>query len=293
VAVCHPISSPRFRTGLIAKIVSLSVWLVSALLMLPVFLYATTISRPDGGQSCNIYWRNINGTSEEAILNEQTAFTFYTLVFGFLGPLAFILIFYVLVIIKLRSVGPRGQERSQSKRKSHRKVTKLVLTVITVYIICWLPHWVTQIALISKPPGHDQGNTLVIVILLSDCLQYSNSAINPVLYAFLSDNFKKSFRKACHCDKREVTGQGHNQDCSATTRRSRRGPKFTAVPAQESQDEDKEGGDLSTGITFTSRSSKYNCSTTSSMMADGNPSSKSQVITNVVNGNLAPPPPVM
>ena len=46
-------------------------------------------------------------------------------------------------------------------------------------------------------------------------------------------------------------------------RRSRRGgPKFTAVPAQESQDEDKEGGDLSTGITFTSRSSKYNCSTT-------------------------------
>ena len=96
VAVCHPISSPRFRTGLIAKIVSLSVWLVSALLMLPVFLYATTISRPDGGQSCNIYWRNINGTSEEAILNEQTAFTFYTLVFGFLGPLAFILIFYVL-----------------------------------------------------------------------------------------------------------------------------------------------------------------------------------------------------
>ena len=145
----------------------------------------------------------------------------------------------------------------------------------------------------SQPPGFDQGETLVFVILLSDCLQYSNSAINPVLYAFLSDNFKKSFRKACHCDKREGTGGlGHIQDCSATTRynfssylnfkshflrllpslliflknlcrRSRRGPRFTAVPAQESNDEDKEGGDLSTGITFTSRSSKYNCSTRS------------------------------
>jgi hypothetical protein len=34
------------------------------------------------------------------------------------------------------------------------------------------------------------------VILLSDCLCYSNSAMNPVLYAFLSDNFKKSFLKA-------------------------------------------------------------------------------------------------
>ena len=71
----------------------------------------------------------------------------------------------------------------------------------------------------SQPPGFDQGETLVFVILLSDCLQYSNSAINPVLYAFLSDNFKKSFRKACHCDKREGTGGlGHIQDCSATTR---------------------------------------------------------------------------
>ena len=71
-------------------------------------------------------------------MNGQTTFTFYIFIFGFLGPLAFILIFYVLVIsehefyifnfvslkviIKLRSVGPRGQERSQSKRKSHRKV---------------------------------------------------------------------------------------------------------------------------------------------------------------------------
>ena len=45
----------------------------------------------------------------QSILNEQTAFTFYSLIFGFVGPLAFILIFYVLVIIKLRSVGPRGQ----------------------------------------------------------------------------------------------------------------------------------------------------------------------------------------
>jgi len=287
VAVCHPISSPRFRTGIIAKIVSLSVWLISALLMLPVFLYATTTTMGNR-TSCNIYWADNTTSNSESIINEQTAFTFYSLVFGFLGPLAFILIFYVLVIIKLRSVGPRGQERSQSKRKSHRKVTKLVLTVITVYIICWLPHWVTQIALIRQDPGFDQGNTLVIVILLSDCLQYSNSAINPVLYAFLSDNFKKSFRKACHCDKREVTGGlGHNQDCSATTRRSRRGPRFTAVPAQESNDEDKEGGDLSTGITFTSRSSKYNCSTSSSMAQEP---PRTQIITNVVNGNLAPPP---
>ena len=66
------------------------------------------------------------------MVNSQTTFTFYIFIFGFLGPLAFILIFYVLVIIKLRSVGPRGQERSQSKRKSHRKVSGAKLTMMLV-----------------------------------------------------------------------------------------------------------------------------------------------------------------
>ena len=30
-------------------------------------------------------------------------------------------------------------------------------------------------------------------------MSYTNSALNPVLYAFLSDNFRKTFAKACKC----------------------------------------------------------------------------------------------
>ncbi len=43
-------------------------------------------------------------------------------------------------------------------------------------------------------------------MLLAGCLSYSNSAMNPVLYAFLSENFKKSFLKACTC----ATGRDAN-----------------------------------------------------------------------------------
>ena len=65
--------------------------------MLPVFLYATTTTMGNR-TSCNIYWADTSNStaSSESIINEQTAFTFYSLIFGFLGPLAFILIFYVL-----------------------------------------------------------------------------------------------------------------------------------------------------------------------------------------------------
>ena len=49
--------------------------------------------------------------------------------------------------------------------------------------------------MILQPPSSPQSSSLVTSILFANCLQYSNSAMNPLLYAGLSDNFRKSFRK--------------------------------------------------------------------------------------------------
>ncbi|XP_022653392.1 somatostatin receptor type 2-like [Varroa destructor] len=212
IAVCHPISSPRYRTPFIAKFVCLTAWTVSALLMVPVYLYATAFDIPkestDGSVSsrkvCNIYWMDTPS------LTGQTAFTLYSFFLGFAIPLVLILVFYFLVIFKLSKVGPKT--KSKNKKRSHRKVTYLVLTVITCYIFCWLPYWVGQIIIILRPPSSNvqRSQFQVAVFLLSGCLAYANSAINPVLYAFLSDNFKKSFTKAFTCaSKKDVNAQLH------------------------------------------------------------------------------------
>lgn len=184
VAVCHPISSPRYRTPFIAKFVCLTAWTVSALLMVPVYMYASVV---DAGpvKSCTIVW------PESAVMNGQAAFTLYSFTLGFAIPLLLILLFYVLVILRLSRVGPRSRHRAK-----HRKVTYLVLTVITVYVICWLPYWAGQLYIL----GAAQATALTVtVFLLSQLLSYANSAVNPILYAFLSDNFKKSFAKAFTC----------------------------------------------------------------------------------------------
>lgn len=281
VAVCHPISSPRFRTGLISKLVSLSAWLLSALLMLPVFLYATTITRPDGAHSCSIAWGG--EFSPDDIVNHQTAFTFFSFAFGFAGPLFFIVIFYGLVLLKLCMVGRTRSSRSPSQQRLQGKVTRLVLTVITVYIFCWLPHWIAQMLLIFLPPGESTPDYMMLLVLLTNCLQYLNSAVNPVLYAFLSDNFKKSFRQACYCYTKSAA-QFIPRDFSFTTRRTRRGPRFTAVLQDESCTRLKEGGDHSTVVSNLSRSSKSSVSCS----LPGAPL-KPPVTLTVVSGRLAPP----
>ena len=97
----------------------------------------------------------------------QRAFTIYSFTLGFFIPLILILLFYFLVICKLRTISTK--HKSREKKKTQKKVTYLVLVgkqtlqlvlviieiqilihqpsrpVISVYICCWLPYWITQV----------------------------------------------------------------------------------------------------------------------------------------------------
>jgi len=72
----------------------------------------------------------------------------------------------------------------------------MVLTVIAVYVICWLPYWLFQITMLYASSMPDW---LMIFYQLITILSYANSAVNPILYAFLSDNFRRTFARAFGC----------------------------------------------------------------------------------------------
>lgn len=247
VAVCHPISSPRYRTPFIAKFICLTAWTVSALLMVPIYMYAN-VMEDQHTTSCNIFW------PESEWMDGQKAFTLYSFTLGFAIPLVLILLFYFLVICKLRTIGPKN--KSRERKRSHRKVTYLVLTVITVYVICWLPYWIVQVNTIFIPSIQNHQVMFVTINLMAGCLSYANSAMNPILYAFLSDNFKKSFAKAFTCAAgKEVNAQLHmeNSFFPKTTRggSSRAANKKNDPPKSSQTPQDTE---QSTAITLASRS---------------------------------------
>lgn len=77
------------------------------------------------------------------------------------------------------------------RRRSERKVTHMVVVMVLVFLICWLPFFVTNIVnLIYIIPAANNTSYFITVILT-----YLNSCINPFLYGFLSENFKHSFQK--------------------------------------------------------------------------------------------------
>ena len=273
-----------------SRLVSLATWLFSLVLMLPVFLFSRTVSG-GGGTSCHIVWTGLGAENSSLadIVNQHTIFTFYSFSLGFAGPALLILTFYGLVMVKLWCSTTVRPTRSPSQQRLQRAVTRLILTVITVYILCWLPHWSLQLVLLTSPPARLEDSALILV-LASSCLQYANSgqflhqsaqpgvtlifpAINPVLYAFLSDHFKKSFREAfsfCYYGRRGAASF-HRGDLTFTTRRTRRGPVFTAVVQEDTRTREM----VSTHVSSVSRSP--------STIRNNN------LTVNIVSGRLAPP----
>jgi len=128
--------------------------------------------------------------------NCEKAFTLYSFAIGFAAPLLLIAAFYLCVIRKLR-VAASGTtnlgtgRRNKSRENTNRRIEHLVIGIICTYTVCWLPYWVAQL-LVSFSSGESSPMAgFYGFVLIATSLSYTNSALNPILYAFLSDNFKR------------------------------------------------------------------------------------------------------
>lgn len=188
MAVCHPILSLRYRTPGKALCLCLLVWLLSFLVMLPVVMYTTTVEHHslEGKYSCKIEW------PPKGILSAATAFVWYSFILGFIIPVTCISVLYILILVRLRRV---GAAKHKENRRSRGRVTRLIFSVVTVFVVCWLPYWCFQVhANFNSISANDTSRVLLINSFT--ILSYANSMLNPLLYAFLSDNFRQSFLKA-------------------------------------------------------------------------------------------------
>ncbi|ODM89179.1 Allatostatin-A receptor [Orchesella cincta] len=111
-------------------------------------------------------------------------------------PLTIIFLLYFGMVFRLwKSVPPAGSAHQSFRVK--KRVTRMVVVVVGVFAICWLP---IQTILLLKSLNLYQINDITVAIQISaHVLGYMNSCVNPILYSFLSDKFRKEFKNVIQC----------------------------------------------------------------------------------------------
>ncbi|XP_064896313.1 D(2) dopamine receptor isoform X2 [Columba livia] len=95
---------------------------------------------------------------------------------------------------KLRTSLLKAMNRRKLSQQKEKKATQMLAIVLGVFIICWLPFFITHILNM-----HCDCNIPPAMYSAFTWLGYVNSAVNPIIYTTFNIEFRKAFMKILHC----------------------------------------------------------------------------------------------
>lgn len=137
-------------------------------------------------------------------------------IFLYAVPLAFMTITYFQIILVLWRSGNTNQHgldlggnrqiytftmttntSTRGQLRSRKKAAKMLVAVVVMFALCYLP--VHLLIVLRVTIGLTNSDTNQALALMSHWLCYANSAVNPIIYNFMSGKFRKEFRRAIDC----------------------------------------------------------------------------------------------
>uniref|UniRef100_A0A671NGA7 Galanin receptor type 1-like n=1 Tax=Sinocyclocheilus anshuiensis TaxID=1608454 RepID=A0A671NGA7_9TELE len=169
IAIVHCRKSSYIRVGRHALIGVLIIWVLSFVMATPVAYYQGIVESEDNSTFCWEVWPDHS---------RRKIYVVCTFVFGYVLPLILISFCYAKVSGCLITA-------------------QTVLVVVVVFCLSWLPHHVVHLWVEFGSFPLNQASFVLRVA--AHCLAYSNSSVNPVIYAFLSENFRQAYKQVFRC----------------------------------------------------------------------------------------------
>ncbi|XP_061724277.1 orexin receptor type 2-like [Cydia pomonella] len=213
-AIVHPFSHRRQNEPIVhVKTTICIIWIVSLLFNCPDLITLTTVQQPlrfdlPHMVQCQPTWS----------AHADLVWHVIKIVFMYAVPLVLLGGAYSLIILELwRSEQFPGQAHckhiNENKRLSRRKVAKMLVAVVVMFAVCYLPvHTLSLLRYTGVLDRVNNNDIISLLALVSHNMCYVNSAINPVIYNFMSENFRHQFKRAFCCS----TGSVHEHSTTLT-----------------------------------------------------------------------------
>ncbi|XP_034256149.1 QRFP-like peptide receptor [Thrips palmi] len=207
LAIRHPMAFRKVFNRKSTTIVIIALWLVSMCLFAPLLWVLQTepvnLGEPfaeavetNGLKFCVENW----GKEEDGYRKKVYGAFLFTLVYAIPGTV--VMAAYTLMGRRLCAVKPPFDENStagsassqQGSRlvRERRRVARILLVLAVLFAMCWLPYNVTMLAMDLL--GLETQQWLLTLLPFTLLLGHCNSAINPLLYCFMTRNFRRTVR---------------------------------------------------------------------------------------------------
>ncbi|XP_071541808.1 QRFP-like peptide receptor isoform X2 [Panulirus ornatus] len=214
-AIVYPMRAQYRCTISQAKRLSAALWLLAMILACPVVLLQVHM---EVGDRIPAYWCVRNFDSPFLWRSYET----YMLVLVLLLPTCVMTAAYAAIgnaiinmMVQRRSITGKGQmangvlllngatrgRRRETEESEVRQVVSMLVVVVVLFVVCWAPILVVNV-LKSYAILPAYSTTMKHIATAADLLSYCNSCVNPIVYGFMSRNFRESSWQVLCCRRR-------------------------------------------------------------------------------------------
>nr|XP_020452536.1 C-C chemokine receptor type 8-like [Monopterus albus] len=200
LAIVHAVAAMRARTLCYGITASIIIWVVSVIMAIPQVVFAN-VENEEGVKQCQRlyphesqqFWKMLRNFSENSV--------------GLFVCLPIIIFCYVKILLVL----------SKSRNSNKGKAVKLIFTIVCVFVVCWVPYnvmiFLETLQLFDILNTCEASKTINSALTYAEIIALSHCCVNPVIYAFVGEKYRKSMGKSSR-DPKEVTDEkGRRNNC--------------------------------------------------------------------------------
>ncbi|XP_063897609.1 orexin/Hypocretin receptor type 1 [Helicoverpa armigera] len=124
---------------------------------------------------------------------------------------------------------------TEGQLRSRRKAAKMLVAVVVMFAVCYFP--VHLLSVLRVAYDVQQTEVMTCIALISHVMCYANSAVNPLIYNFMSGKFRREFHRSyfkCFCCCLSAASADQNGTSFAPIGSSRAGTTRTVVRRNDS-----------------------------------------------------------
>ncbi|XP_076235783.1 neuropeptides capa receptor [Calliopsis andreniformis] len=237
LAICHPLRVYTM-SGLKRPIrFILAAWSIALICALPFAIYTDVnlVEYPPGSG---------NYSADSAIcamlLPYMPKFPLYELscIIFFLIPMLVILVVYTRMGLKIRnstretlnSVIQGAIHGDTKQTKSRKSVIRMLSAVVILFFICWAPFHAQRLLYVYAQESDYYPDLNEWLYILSGCLYYFSTTVNPILYNLMSMKYRKAFKQTICCRTRKTGARNgavrESQTCDSNSSGRARNSNF-------------------------------------------------------------------